>query len=95
MNPLLTGAFWADAATRAAKIFAGSLLGALTTGASTIASVHWTTALTIAGTSALLSLLASVCQPQTQAVHAAFRSAASRVVRRGRHEANHPPIPEA
>ena len=94
MNPLLTGAFWADAATRAVKLFAGSLLGALTTGA-TIATVHWSTALDIAGTSALASLLASILQPQGQAAGAAFRSATSRVVRRGRHEANHPSTPEA
>jgi hypothetical protein len=56
---MFTLAFWKDAAERAVKTFAQSLLALLTVGA-TITSIDWVSALEISATATVLSLLTSV-----------------------------------
>ena len=60
MRPLLTRAFWLDAGERAAKSFAQTLLALLAGDGVNLLRVDWPTALGLAGTAALLSILTSV-----------------------------------
>lgn len=89
---MFTALFWKDAGERAGKTFAQALLAVFVAGAS-IASISWSTALVTAGTAALASLLTSVVSlPINGGGGGASLLSA---VRPGRHEANHPPTPEA
>jgi hypothetical protein len=59
-RPLTTRKFWADAAERAVKTFAQSLLALGLTNASGLLDVNWAGALSGAGLAAAVSVLTSV-----------------------------------
>lgn len=83
---IFTRTFWRDAAERSAKTFAQSLLGTLAVAGVTVLTVNWYTALAVAGTSTLISVLMSIVS-----LPVAGNGTASLVrgviARRGRHSA--------
>lgn len=60
MNTLWSSAFWKDAAERAAKTAAQSVILALDGGATNVLTLDWATLAGAAGGGALLSLLTSI-----------------------------------
>lgn len=84
---MLPKSFWIGLGERAMKTFAQALLAAFTIG-TTVTTLYWPTALAVAGTAALLSVLTSLASLPINGLPAPML----RALKPGRHESP-PPTP--
>lgn len=86
MTSLLNSTFLRDLGERAVRVFAMTLLGALTAG-ETVATIHWPAALVAAGTATLGSVLTSLVSIPISGGQSASLLPPRAQQARGRHEA--------